>query len=77
MPKKNISNKQVWIKESDNLCFLAHIALKILDTCLWYLDSACSKHMTGDRALFKDIQMSRGGRITFGDGSQAKVIGKG
>jgi hypothetical protein len=33
--------------------------------------------MTGDRLLLKDIQMGRGGRITFGDGSQAKVIGKG
>jgi hypothetical protein len=41
------------------------------------LDSACSKHLTGDKALLKDIQMGRGGRITFGDGSQAKVIGKG
>jgi len=44
---------------------------------LWYLDSACSKHMTDDRALLKDIQMARGGRITFGDGSEAKVIGNG
>jgi hypothetical protein len=44
---------------------------------LWYLDSAYSKHMTGDRALLKDIQMGKGGRITFGDSSQAKVIGNG
>jgi hypothetical protein len=75
--EKNSSNKHVWVKESDNLCLVAHTALKVLDTCLWYLDSACSKHMTGDRALLKDIQMGRGGRITFGDGSQAKVIGNG
>jgi hypothetical protein len=74
---KNTTNKQVWIKKSDNLCLVAHTALKVLDTCLWYLDSACSKHMTGDWALLKDIQMGRGARITFGDGSQAKVIGKG
>jgi hypothetical protein len=33
--------------------------------------------MTGDRALLKDIQMARGGRITFGDGSQANMIGNG
>jgi hypothetical protein len=33
--------------------------------------------MTGDKALLKDIQMGRGGRITFRDGSQAKVIGNG
>jgi hypothetical protein len=75
--EKNSSNKHVWIKKSDNLCLVAHIALRVLDTCLWYLDSARSKHMTGDRALLKDIQMGKGGRITFGDGSQAKVIGNG
>jgi hypothetical protein len=73
--KKNTSNKQVWIKKDDNLCLVAHTALKILDTCLWYLDSGCSKHMIGDKTLLKDVHMGRGGRITYGDGSQSKVIG--
>jgi len=52
---KSTSNKQVWIKKGDNICLVAYTAIKVLDTCLWYLDSACSKHMTGDRALLKDI----------------------
>jgi hypothetical protein len=43
---------------------------------LWYLDSGCSKHMTGDKTLLKEVQMGKGGRITYGDGSQSKVIGK-
>jgi hypothetical protein len=47
--KGKITSKQVWIKKSDNLCLVAHTALKVLDTCLWYLDCACSKHMTGYR----------------------------
>jgi hypothetical protein len=33
--------------------------------------------MTCDNALLKDVQMGRGGRITYGDGSQSKVIEKG
>jgi hypothetical protein len=33
--------------------------------------------MTGDKTLLKDIQMGKGGLITYGDGSQSKVIGKG
>jgi hypothetical protein len=33
--------------------------------------------MTGDKTLLKEIQMGKGGRITYGDGSQSKVIGKG
>jgi hypothetical protein len=59
------------------MCLIAHTALKILDTCLWYLDTRCSKHMTCDKTLLKEVQMGRGGRITYGDGSQSKVIGKG
>jgi hypothetical protein len=39
------ASKQVWVKKEDNLCLVSHTALKILDTCLWYSDSGCSKHM--------------------------------
>jgi len=74
---KKKASKQVWVKKEDNLCLVAHTALKILDTCLWYLDSGCSKHMTGDKTLLKEVQMGKGGRITYGDRSQSKVIGKG
>jgi hypothetical protein len=70
-------SKQVWVKKEDNMCLVAHTALKILDTCLWFLDSGCSKHMTGDKILLKVVQMGKGGRITYGDVSQSKVIGKG
>jgi hypothetical protein len=73
---KKKTSKQVWVKKEDNLCLVAHTALKILDTCLWYFDSGCSKHMTGDKTLLKEVQMGKGGRITYGDGSQSKVIGK-
>jgi len=69
--------KQVWVKKEDNLCLVAHTALKILDICLWYLDSGFSKHMTRDKTLLKEVYMGEGGRFTYGDGSQSKVIGKG
>jgi hypothetical protein len=39
------------------------------------LDSSCSKHMTGDKTLLKEVQMGKGGRITYGDGSESKFIG--
>jgi hypothetical protein len=74
---KQKTSKKVWVKKEDNMCLVSHTALKILDTCLWYLDSGCSKHMTGDKTLLKEVQMGKGGRITYGDGSQSRVIGKG
>jgi len=74
---KKKTSKQVWVKIEDNLCLVAYTALKILDTCLWYLDSGCSKHMTSNKTLLTEVQMGKGGRITYVDGSQSKVIGKG
>jgi hypothetical protein len=65
------ASKEVWVKKEDNMCLITHTALKILDTWLWYLDSGYSKHMTGDKTLLKEVQMGKGGRITYGNGSQS------
>ena len=53
------------------VCFMMHIALRVMDTCLWYLDSGCSRHMTGDRSLFKTFEQKMGGNVTFWDGSKS------
>ena len=52
-------------------------AFKVLDTCLWYLDSGYSRHMIGDRYLFKVFKSKKGANITFGDGSKSQIKGKG
>jgi hypothetical protein len=39
--------------------------------------NGCSKHMLGDKTLFKEFKEGRGGKITYENGSQSKVIGKG
>ncbi|XP_070015340.1 uncharacterized protein [Nicotiana sylvestris] len=41
----------------------------------WYLDSACSSHMTGDKNLFKEVTKIDGGSVKFGDDSKGKIIG--
>ena len=52
-------------------------AFKVMDTCLWYLDSGCSRHMTGDRSLFKVFESKKGGNVTFGEGSKSQIKRKG
>ncbi len=44
---------------------------------LWYMDSGCSKHMTGDASKFLMIKPSKGGSVTFGDNSKGKILGIG
>ncbi|XP_022862353.1 uncharacterized protein LOC111382568, partial [Olea europaea var. sylvestris] len=52
LTKSMLSSKKVWVKKSDlgrpsgrENCFVAHIALKAQNSNMWYLDSACSRHM--------------------------------
>ena len=52
-------------------------AFKVMDTCLWYLDSDCSRHMTGDRSLFKVFESKKCDNVTFGDGNKSQIKGKG
>ena len=52
-------------------CLFVHTALKVFNSCLWYLDSDCSRHMTGDKSLFKTLKEKEDGFVTFGDGSHS------
>ena len=59
------------------VCFMMKFAFKVMDTCLWYLDSGCSRHKTGDHSLFKVFESKKCGNVTFGDGSKSQIKGKG
>ena len=59
------------------MCYTALTALKARDSCLWYLDSGCSKHMTGTKVLFKTLFEGNIGTVTFGDGSKFVIRGIG
>ncbi|KAF1881726.1 hypothetical protein Lal_00032197 [Lupinus albus] len=43
---------------------------------LWYLDSGCSKHMTGDRNKFYVPTPTNKGYVTYGD-NKGKILGVG
>ena len=57
------------------VCYTPLIALKVRDTCLWYLDSGCSRHMTGNKALFMTLFEGKIGIVSFGDGSKSIIRG--
>ena len=59
------------------LCYTALTALKACDSCLWYLDSGCSRHMTGNKGLFKTLFEGKIETVTFGDGSKSVIRGIG
>ena len=59
------------------VCFMMKFAFKVIDSCLWYLDSGCSRHITRDRSLYKVFESKKGGNVTFGDGSKSQIKGNG
>jgi len=43
----------------------------------WYIDSGCSKYMTGDVSKFTTISPKKNGHVTYGDNNKGKIIGFG
>nr|XP_017227646.1 PREDICTED: uncharacterized protein LOC108203320 [Daucus carota subsp. sativus] len=44
---------------------------------MWYLDSGCSRHMTGNKSLLNSIRKVTAGSVTFGDSSKGSIVGIG
>ena len=42
-----------------------------------YIDSGCSKHMTGDALKFTTISSKKSGHVTYGNNNRGKIIGVG
>ena len=63
--------------DDNYVCYTALTTLKARDSCLWYLDSGCSRHMIGNKALFKTLFEGKIGTVTFGDGSKSVIRGIG
>ncbi|RVW45267.1 hypothetical protein CK203_110174 [Vitis vinifera] len=64
-------------KEVANMCFMAIDDLdegSMKDK--WFLDSGCSRHMTGDESKFAFLTKRKGGYVTFGDNSKERIIGQ-
>ncbi|XP_075095412.1 uncharacterized protein LOC142173690 [Nicotiana tabacum] len=62
-----------YLKESDNSILQEHH--RKICKGKWYLNSACSSHMTGDKNLFKEVAKINGGSVKFGDESKGKIVG--
>ena len=43
----------------------------------WFLDSGCSRHITGDKEKFSNLEVKDGGKVIFGGKQKDKIIGQG
>ena len=72
---QQVKTKTIWVRKSDLRCQVVFTALSAQESNLWYLDRGCSRHMTGNKALFTHLEDYNGGSVRFGNGGKAKVIG--
>jgi hypothetical protein len=66
---------KVWKKEEDDQCGLVLSTQRKKNP--WYIDSGCSKHMTGEKSKFLILSEKKLGNVTFGNDAPGKIKGKG
>jgi len=47
------------------------------DKLMWYLDSGCSKHMTGETSQLINLKWKPSGFFTYGDNNRGRILGVG
>jgi len=71
----SVEKEKVWRKKEDNKCGLVLSAQRQKDP--WYIDSGCSKHMSGDKSKFLSLTEHKLRNVTFGNDAPGKIKGKG
>jgi hypothetical protein len=72
--KSPAENVKFWNKKESDKCGLVLSAQRKMKP--WYIDSGCSKHMTGDKGKFLSLSESKSGNVTFGNDAPGKIKGK-
>ncbi|XP_025014648.1 uncharacterized protein LOC112536237 [Ricinus communis] len=62
-------------EEEVSLLMVCHIKEEMQKN-LWYLDTGCSNHMSGDKSAFSVLDESFRDNVKFGDDSRISVMGK-
>jgi hypothetical protein len=71
----SVENVKIWKKKESNKCSLVLYIQRKKYPC--YIDSGCSKHMTGDKSKFMSLSDNKSGNVTFGNDAPGKIKGKG
>nr|GFB52854.1 retrovirus-related Pol polyprotein from transposon TNT 1-94 [Tanacetum cinerariifolium] len=65
-----------WVPKVCGMSLVFYL-LQIVQICLWIIDSGCSKHMTGNRALLTNFVKKFRGTVRFGNNDFAVIVGYG
>jgi len=60
---KKKKSKKNWIPKCNNAGLMVHTSLGTSSSDIWYFDSGCSQHMTGERYFFENITSCNNGNV--------------
>lgn len=70
--------EEVEFNEDEEMLLMTYAELKnCRREAMWFLDSGCSNHMSGDKRWFVDLDQSFRHSVKLGNGSKMVVMGKG
>nr|GEV12941.1 putative ribonuclease H-like domain-containing protein [Tanacetum cinerariifolium] len=75
MERRKVSS--TWLSQVDPLCRPSHGSEEVVQIVLWYLDSGCSKHMTGDCSQLINFVQKFLGTVKFENDHVVKIMGYG
>ncbi|XP_059650740.1 uncharacterized protein LOC132296571 [Cornus florida] len=72
-------SKMMWMpKKMNAVSMLVYTAFKASNSYdKWYVDSGCTRHITGDGSKFVSLKNFDGGNVIFGENQKAKITGIG
>ncbi|XP_070017751.1 uncharacterized protein [Nicotiana sylvestris] len=73
-PKWGPKSKYITLSEN-KIC--THCGQMKGNSQIWYMDSGCSKHMTGSNNQFLSLEDLKRGNVSFGNGKKGEIIGVG
>ncbi|KAA0037775.1 gag-pol polyprotein [Cucumis melo var. makuwa] len=66
----------IWRVKTSKKCKVAFTTVQT-PVDAWYFDSGCSRHMTGNRSFFTELEECASSHVTFGDGAKGRIFAKG
>ncbi|KAK2380438.1 gag-protease polyprotein [Trifolium repens] len=75
--QKEEAIKKEWKPKGENVSLIAHTSLRASSREVWYFDSGCSRHMTGEEKYLINMRSYKSSFVTFGDGAKGEIVGIG
>lgn len=72
-----VNVKKAWKPKGDVVGLIAHTSLRASFREDWYVDSGCSRHMTGKNKYLESVKSYKSSYVAFGNGAKGEILGIG